>query len=807
MHYQIIDKLGVGGMGEVYKATDTRLGRTVALKFLPEMYQHDPDRRARFFTEAQAAARLNSPFIAALYDIAEADGKLFLVIEFVSGESLENFLDREILELNSALELIDQLLSALGEAHGKGIVHRDIKPANIMVEPSGRIKVLDFGLAKISDAADLDQDRLPTVVVPNQTLPGTVMGTVSYMSPEQALGRPIDHRSDLFSAGILLFELLTGRLPFDGESATEKLTNIVHADPPNLDQFLGNAPLGLGAVVGNALTKDANARYQTAEQFQTDLRLVLSGNGVRVESHRSGLKSSLRTNVTPKKQVDSGFDTLIDPSTVTHVPNAIAVLTFQNVTRNPEDDWIGAGIAETVSADFKNIKGVVVIGRERVFDALRAVTEGLSRDSDDEHMFRIGRHVGARWLVAGGFQKIGDTIRITARSLDVTTGTVARSVKLDGKVGDIFDLQDRIVLALTEGLNLSIGTSELNEIEKAETVSIEAYEQYAKGITCLRNADRKSIDRAIEYFQVALQHDGSYSLAWAALGAAHNLKGSFLAERHLIQQAVEYLLKAIALSPTLGFAHEQLGATFVNLGQWDQAIAALETALNVNPGQASTRSVLGRCYWLGLGKLREGARELEAAIAIDPNLGYSFLQLGLIYSILGDYDRAEEVCLKAIEFQEQASSGTVGLRMVGAHTRLGYVFYLKKQFERALSEYDVERRFLRQTDHALQERTLIELDVKEGAAWLRVGERDRGLGALERASSSHARLLARGSDDPFTRYYVACGAALAGNVDLAFGHLQSTATRLPALTAVRIQTDPDLESLREDPRFVALTRI
>lgn len=796
--YRVHSRLGVGGMGEVYKAEDTNLGRFVALKFLPSSYQYDPDRRARFFTEAQAVARLTSPHIAALYDMGEEGDLLFLVMEFVAGEALSDRLRRGALTVADSIEFAIQIGRALDEAHGKGIVHRDVKPANIIIDENGRAKVLDFGLAKIFDSPTVDPERLPTVVIPHRTVAGAVMGTVSYMSPEQALGRDVDHRSDLFSTGIVLFEMLTGALPFQGISSTEVIDNIVHTPLPPLLRYMPEAPEGLDVILGRLTEKSAAARYQRAAQFVADLERVRDGRGSSVANAtvRDPYATVLASDPSSAPQAGHRRRTIA-------LPNAIAVMTFENVTNRPEDEWIGSGIAETVSADLKSIRGIVVIGRERVFDAIRALTGGPEVESEDEQAIRIGRRLGARWIIAGGYQRIGESIRITARFLDVESGAVERSLKLDGQLSDIFDLQDKIVMSLTEGLRLSLGSSEIAAIERTETVSVEAYEHYSRGMTDLRSADRSAIDRAIEDFRQAIELDPRYSLAWAALGAATNLKGFFDGHRATTRRALDFAEKALAINQDLVFAHETLGMTYLNLGRFNEAVAALDAAARLAPGQATTHAALGRALWLGLGRMLEGVAELETAISIDPNLGYAYLQLALIYAILGRFDAAEAAAEQAIDLQEHASSGTVGLRIVGGHTRLGYVRYLQSRYEEAIAEYEAERRGLEGSDHGLRSRTLIELDVKEGAARLRLDDPEAARVCFERAEATFGSRVSAGSDDPFTRYYVACMAAMRGDRVRALEYLSSSARRLPAFIRARAVLDPDLDQLRDDPRFEA----
>ena len=405
-------------MGEVYLAEDTRLGREVALKFLASGSQTDPERRARLLTEARAASALRSSNIAAIYDIGEYEGSDFLVMEYVEGDVLSSRIAHGPLAVREAADIASQVADALSEAHSRGIVHRDIKSANIIVTARGQVKVLDFGLAKFVQRPGGNASVDAALTIGHDTLAGTVLGTVSYMAPEQALGRPADPRSDLFSLGVVFYEMLAGRLPFQGQSFGEVVDAILHQQPPALARFNYAVTADVDAVVRRALEKSPEMRYQDARALYVDLvrlRTVLDDSARVGSTGRSSSSGSLAIATAPE--------------------NSIAVITFANITREPADAWIGSGIAETVTADLKNVPGLTVIGRERVFDALRNLDDQHESPHDESFAIEIGRGLGARWIVAGAFQRFGPQIRITARFVQVDTGAVVRNVKIDGTAG------------------------------------------------------------------------------------------------------------------------------------------------------------------------------------------------------------------------------------------------------------------------------------------------------------------------------------------------------------------------------------
>jgi len=785
--YEIQASLGAGGMGEVFRAEDTRLGRQVALKFLTPTIDGDDDDRARLLHEARAASALRSPNIAATYDIGEDRGSAFIVMEYVEGELVSARLERGPLPAREAVSIAMQVADALDEAHARGVVHRDIKSANLIVTPRGLTKVLDFGLAKrlaIGDAADADT-RL------HLTGAGTMMGTVSYVAPEQALGRAVDGRADLFSLGVVLFEMLAGRLPFEGAGITEIVDRIINHPPPPLARFVPDLPRPLEAIVGRALEKDPWFRYQTAREMYLDLQGVMRA-----------LESLARGPLARPLPVGAA-DPLagVGPYALDH---AVAVMTFANITGEPADDWIGTGIAETVTADLRNVPGLAVIGRARVFDAVKNLGADDRARLDDAQAIETGRRLGASFVVVGGYQRMGPAVRITAQFVDVRTGGVRQTVKVDGPIDEIFRLQDQIVYELSQGLHLAVGEGEKAEIERVETRSVEAYESYARGMLNLRLATRDSLERAITLLERATRQDPDYAEAWAALGLAHSLKGSFMSLPELQHKAIEFERRALALDPALAAARLWLGSAYVGLGRYDEAVPEIREALRLEPDNASAHAWLARAYWIGEGRLADGIRELEHTIDLNPDAGYSYLQLSLLYALSGRLDEAEDAARRAIDLQEQYISGNEGMQVVGAHARLGYVQYLRGRYDEAITSYERELAFLSSSDHALRGRTVIELNQKLGAAWLGNGDRARAERHFELALRGHAHRVAEGADDPATRYYVAAVHALRGDAARALDSLERSSERLAALNRVRAPLDPDFESLRDEPRFLAL---
>ena len=806
LHYNIGERLGGGGMGEVFRAEDTRLGRNVALKFLPASYQYDPDRRERFFKEARTASSLRSPYIAAIYDIGEYEGSNFIVMELVEGVLLSRMLERGPLPIFDAIGIAMQVADALDEAHSIGIIHRDIKSSNLIITDRGLVKVLDFGLARTSgnlQPPGRDSDSDPTTKLGQETVVGLVLGTVSYMSPEQALGQAVDHRSDIFSLGVVTYEMLTGQLPFSGESSTEVIDRIVHSEPLAIARLNYNVPQELERIVRKTLEKNPNYRYQSAREMYIDLRNLqrdLDTNN-RTGSVGQPITEHQATVLLTEKQ--AGQSSELAPK----LENAVAVMTFANITGEPTDEWIGSGIAETVTSDLKKVRGLSVIGRERTFEVLKDLGTGQLADFDESVAIDVGRRLAASWILGGGYQRIGEMIRITARVIDVNTGEVVRTVKIDGNINEIFTLQDKIVYELSQGLNLELGTSEISDIEADETKSVEAYESFSRGMINLRTGSRDSLDRAIHYFEKAAELDPNYAGAWAALSAAYDLKGGFLSIPELSHKAVEFAQKAIKLNPRLSHAHQFLGGAYNTLGRYDEAIESINEAVRLEPDNAGARGSLARAYWIGKGMIEEAIVELERAVSINPQAGYSYLQLVFLHTLVGNYTRAEAAAKHAIELQEKYISGKEGLQVVGAHTRLGYCYYRQGRYDEAIEEYERELEFLKTSDHALRERSLTELEQKLGAAYLRKGDMGAAEEHFKSAIKRFEYRLGKGSDDPFTKYYIACLYALKGDADKAVKYLGESIAPLKAINTLRARTDPDFDSLREDPRFRELISV
>lgn len=571
-HYRILDKLGEGGMGAVYVAEDTNLGRKVALKVLPAAMASDPERLQRFEREAKAVAALNHPNIVTIYSVEMAEENRFITMELVEGESLESLVPPSGLSLAAFYDIAIPLADALSAAHQRGITHRDLKPANVMVSNDGRVKILDFGLAKLHSpsAADDDFDQATQAL----TQEGMIMGTVPYMSPEQVQAKPTDHRTDLFSLGVVLYEMATGQRPFGGDSSADLISSILRDVPQPVNEVKVELPNHLGRVLKRCLEKEPSRRYQTALDIRNELE-QLQG-----EAHAS-------------KEVSG-------PS--------VAVLPFADMSPNKDQDYFCEGIAEELINGLGRIQNLRVVSRTSAFKF---------KDTNLD-IREIGESLNVSTVLEGSVRKAANQLRITAQLVNVEDGYRLWSDRFDREMKDVFAIQDEIAENIVEALKVTLSPKERRAIQNVATRDVAAYDYYLKGRKYFYEMSRKSFEFAREMYSKAIELDPNYALAYAGIADCCSLLYQYADSSEENQrQAEEASGKALGLDSELAEAHASRGLALSIGKNYDLAEEHFEKAISLNPKLFEAYYFYARDC-LAQGKLAKSGQLFEKAIEVRP---------------------------------------------------------------------------------------------------------------------------------------------------------------------------------------------